>query len=43
MNYDPGLQAMLAAQRAIPIFEAVTDAPNLEDVFLQLTATPKEV
>ena len=33
----------LAAERAIPIFEAVTDAPDLEDVFLQLTATPKEV
>jgi ABC-2 type transport system ATP-binding protein len=33
----------LAAQRAIPIFEAITDAPNLEDVFLQLIATPTEV
>jgi ABC-2 type transport system ATP-binding protein len=33
----------LATQHAIPIFEAVTDAPNLEDVFLQLTATTKEV
>jgi ABC-2 type transport system ATP-binding protein len=32
----------LAAQRAIPIFETVTDAPNLEDVFLQLTASHKE-
>ena len=33
----------LAAQRAIPIFEAITDAPNLEEMFLQLTATPTEV
>jgi ABC-2 type transport system ATP-binding protein len=32
----------LAAQRAIPIFETVTDAPNLEDAFLQLTATHEE-
>jgi ABC-2 type transport system ATP-binding protein len=33
----------LAAEQAIPIFEAVTDAPNLEDMFFQLTAIPKEV
>jgi ABC-2 type transport system ATP-binding protein len=33
----------LAAQQAIPIFEAVPDAPNLEDMFLQLTTTTKEV
>ena len=33
----------LAAERAIPIFETTIDAPNLEDVFLQLTAAHKEV
>jgi ABC-2 type transport system ATP-binding protein len=27
----------LAAERAIPIFETTTDAPNLEDLFFQLT------
>jgi ABC-2 type transport system ATP-binding protein len=32
----------LAAERAIPIFETVADTPNLEDVFLQLTATHEE-
>jgi ABC-2 type transport system ATP-binding protein len=31
---------MLAAARAIPIFESTTGAANLEDVFFQLTAAP---
>ena len=32
----------LAAQHAIPIFEATTEAPDLEDIFLQLTAAAKQ-
>jgi ABC-2 type transport system ATP-binding protein len=34
----PERVAFLAAERAIPIFESATEAPNLEEVFLQLTA-----
>jgi ABC-2 type transport system ATP-binding protein len=34
----PERVANLAADRAIPIFESTTETPNLEDVFLQLTA-----
>jgi hypothetical protein len=35
----------LAAERSIPVFECVTAAADLEDVFFQLTAasTPAEV
>jgi ABC-2 type transport system ATP-binding protein len=32
----------LAAEAAIPIFEATTETADLEDVFLQLTGTPPE-
>jgi ABC-2 type transport system ATP-binding protein len=32
----------LAADHAIPIFEATTEAPDLEDIFLQLTAAAKQ-
>ena len=32
----------LAAERAIPIFETVTQAPDLEDVFLRLTTHSQE-
>lgn len=28
----------LAAEHAIPIYEAATEAPDLEDIFLRLTA-----
>ena len=41
----PERVAVLAAQRSIPIFESVTEAATLEDVFVRLTAdtTPQEV
>jgi ABC-2 type transport system ATP-binding protein len=34
----PERVALLASERAIPIVESTTEVPNLEDVFLQLTA-----
>jgi ABC-2 type transport system ATP-binding protein len=32
----------LAAERAIPVFESVTEAADLEDIFLQLTTAPSQ-
>jgi ABC-2 type transport system ATP-binding protein len=32
----------LAADRAIPVFESVTEVANLEDIFFQLTASPNK-
>jgi ABC-2 type transport system ATP-binding protein len=35
---SPETIGMLAAERAIPVFETTTQAPDLEDVFLKLTS-----
>jgi ABC-2 type transport system ATP-binding protein len=45
---SPETIGLLAAERAIPIFETRTEAPALEDIFLELTSdsadgSPKEV
>jgi hypothetical protein len=35
---SPETIGTLAAERAIPIFEATTQSPDLEDIFLKLTS-----
>jgi ABC-2 type transport system ATP-binding protein len=39
---DPETIGTLAAQQAIPIFEATTQVPDLENIFLKLTAKPAD-
>jgi ABC-2 type transport system ATP-binding protein len=38
----PERVGQLAADRAIPVFESVSETPNLEEIFFQLTAAPSE-
>jgi ABC-2 type transport system ATP-binding protein len=42
VNSTPERVAILAAERSIPIFESVTEAVNLEEVFFQLTGAHAE-